>query len=457
MWLRATLRLLSPAMLLLALSCGTDDGPAVQGPGAPVPESPGPDRPAGPLSVVVSNAIGSAVPGPGAATSHATARLTIDGPVVYVSLLPGAVPHGATLTVRNMVNGAEVTAAIIDGGVDPVRIAAAEGNGLRIVAKDSVGASYTHVAQVKQRARPRLVRTSPTPARTDVPLNTIIRVVFSEPVDLSTAQSNVQLLQNGVPVAGSVRAVSGNPEVITFVPDSPLAPGTSYTLDVAAGVQDQDGDPLMAAASATFTTSPAPPTVGVARLRVVHAVAAVGEMDVRIDGTEVVSNLPYLGASQYLDVASARHRILFQVGSGTMLDFSGTLAAGADYTALPCCALMPNGQVLLDDNSEPPAGQARLRFVDYASISSSVRIYLTAPGADLTSAVPIPVNVTWATDYLTVPAGDYQIRITPFDSDVVAIDSGPVTFLSGQVRTIVAVNAATGGAPFDVLILRDRD
>jgi len=111
--------------------------------------------------------------------------------------------------------------------------------------------------------------------------------------------------------------------------------------------------------------------------------------------------------------------------------------------------------LLIDDNREPPAGQARIRLVDYASVSNSVLIYLTAPGADLATAVPIPVDIGWATDYFLVPAGDYQIRITPWDSDVVAMDSGPRTFLAGQVRTVIAVDAPGGGEPHDFLILKD--
>jgi len=70
-------------------------------------------------------------------------------------------------------------------------------------------------------------------------------------------------------------------------------------------------------------------------------------------------------------------------------------------------------------------------------------------------AVPIPVDITWATDYFEVPAGDYQIRITPFNSDVVAMDSGPLSLLAGQVRTVIAVDAPGGGEPHDFLILED--
>ena len=58
-------------------------------------------------------------------------------------------------------------------------------------------------------------------------------------------------------------------------------------------------------------------------------------------------------------------------------------------------------------------------------------------------------------DYLEVPAGDYQVRVTPSGTKLVAIDSGALTLSGGQVRTVIAVDAAGGGAPFDFLVLAD--
>jgi hypothetical protein len=86
-----------------------------------------------------------------------------------------------------------------------------------------------------------------------------------------------------------------------------------------------------------------------------------------------------------------------------------------------------------------------------------VDIYVTAPGADLEAATPALTGVPFgaASDYLTVPAGDYQVRVTPAGTKIVAIDSGTLALAAGQVRTVIAVDSPGGGAPFDFLLLAD--
>jgi hypothetical protein len=86
-----------------------------------------------------------------------------------------------------------------------------------------------------------------------------------------------------------------------------------------------------------------------------------------------------------------------------------------------------------------------------------VDIYVTAPGADLETTIPLLANVEFGdvADYIEAPAGDYQVRVTPAGTKTVVIDSGTLALSIGQVRTAIAVDAAGGGAPFDLLVLED--
>jgi hypothetical protein len=134
------------------------------------------------------------------------------------------------------------------------------------------------------------------------------------------------------------------------------------------------------------------------------------------------------------------------------------LATGIDYTVIAGGLVSDIAPIVVeDDRSAPSSGNVKVRAVHGAPSAPAVDIYVTAPGADLAAATPVLTGVSFgaASDYLSVPAGDYQVRITPAGSKTVVIDSGSLTLAAGQVRTAIAVDSPGGGAPFDLLVLAD--
>jgi hypothetical protein len=199
---------------------------------------------------------------------------------------------------------------------------------------------------------------------------------------------------------------------------------------------------------------------GEARIRVVHASPDAPPVDVLLDDAEVLSDVPYLAASGYLETSAGDHNLKVNAAgtTTTVIDADATLADGTDYTVIASglvAAIEPI--VLEDDNSAPAAGNVRVRAIHGAPSAPAVDVYVTAPGADLNAATPVLTNVAFGdvAEYLEVPAGDYQVRVTPAGTKTVAIDSGTLTLASGQVRTAIAVDAPGGGAPFDFLVLAD--
>jgi hypothetical protein len=199
---------------------------------------------------------------------------------------------------------------------------------------------------------------------------------------------------------------------------------------------------------------------GEARVRVVHASPDAPDVDVLLDDAVVLSDVPYLAASEYLEAPAGEHNVKVNAAgtTTTVIDEDVTLVDGTDYTVIASdlvAALTPI--VLEDDNSTPAAGNVRVRAIHGAPSAPAVDVYVTAPGADLEAATPVLTGVEFGdvADYLEVPAGDYQVRVTPAGTKVVAIDSGTLTLVSGQVRTAIAVDAPGGGAPFDLLVLAD--
>jgi hypothetical protein len=200
--------------------------------------------------------------------------------------------------------------------------------------------------------------------------------------------------------------------------------------------------------------------VGEASVRVVHASPDAPAVDVLVDDASVLTGVPYLAASDYLDVpAGGRNLKVNAAGTATtVIDADVDLVDGTDYTVIASglvAAIEPI--VLADDNSAPSAGNARVRAIHGAASAPAVDIYVTAPGADLAAETPALANVGFGdvADYIEAPAGDYQVRVTPTGTKTVVIDSGTLTLASGQVRTAIAVDAAGGGAPFGLLLLED--
>lgn len=199
---------------------------------------------------------------------------------------------------------------------------------------------------------------------------------------------------------------------------------------------------------------------GEARIRVVHASPDAPEVDVLLDDTEVLSDVPYLVASGYLETSAGDHNLKVNAAgtTTTVIDADATLADGTDYTVIASGLLAEIAPIVLeDDNSTPAAGNVRVRAIHGAPSAPAVDVYVTAPEADLSAATPVLTNVAFGdvAPYLEVPAGDYQVRVTPAGTKIVVIDSGALTLASGQVRTAIAVDAPGGGAPFDLLVLAD--
>jgi hypothetical protein len=196
------------------------------------------------------------------------------------------------------------------------------------------------------------------------------------------------------------------------------------------------------------------------RVRVVHLSPDAPLLDVLVDDVTVAENVSYLDVPEYVDVEAGSRNIALRVSDSEVIaaEEDVTVGDGVDYTVLVGGAFQSLVvTALTDDNSEPTGGDARVRLIHGAPSAGLVDIYVSAPGVDLADAPTRLTSVEFrdVSPYLTVPAGDYQVRITPSFSETVLIDSGTLTLSSGQVRTGIAVDAEGGGDPYGAIILED--
>lgn len=228
--------------LLLAAAC-SDDPSAPGGTGQP----PFPDAP-----VEVSAPIESVGPAPETAF-----RL---GGTVWVSMTPGTEPLGSTAELRGLRRPETTVVTLVDGGFDPVPIQAEPGETLMVTIARTNGQRVTSVRAVPRSSRPRVVRVSPPNRRTTVPLNSIVRVVFSEPMDSGSVAGALRLESGGSVVAATLSLQGGGVSAV-LTPAVSLAPQTSYRAVLAGTAQSLAGQTMPAGLTWDFVTdsTTAPP------------------------------------------------------------------------------------------------------------------------------------------------------------------------------------------------------
>jgi hypothetical protein len=118
----------------------------------------------------------------------------------------------------------------------------------------------------------------------------------------------------------------------------------------------------------------------------------------------------------------------------------------------------------VDDNTAPAAGQVRFRVVNLAPAAGPVDVFITAAGADLSTAQPTFANiaVNAASGYVMTTAGTYVVRTVPAGT-AAAARNGAVNLTIAALsypalagRTFVIADAAAGGTPLRGFTYSDR-
>jgi hypothetical protein len=212
---------------------------------------------------------------------------------------------------------------------------------------------------------------------------------------------------------------------------------------------------------------PPPPPPAAALLQVIHASADAPAVNVLVDGEvpEGLDGVPFAAASPYLslppgEISAPSTRLLpdgseVEVLAAPALALesdvaytviaagsTATLLGGGNGTELQLFVLTRPVEATID--GVPRAGAAWL------AVRARGRRLRDAPGAALEGAATFAFGEVL--DLGTVPAAEYQIRVTPAGSDTVVFDSGPVALPDGADLSIIAVdNTGPGASPIALL------
>lgn len=221
---------------------------------------------------------------------------------------------------------------------------------------------------------------------------------------------------------------------------------------------------FVSSAAALLMTAAAAAADG--RVRIVHASPDAPAVDIYVNGAKVLESLPFREYSEYLPLPAGSYAVDIKVTNTntTVRTVQIAVAAEKDYSAIAvgyAGGKAPGFDVLWleDDNSLPANNGVKIRVVHAAPGAPAVDVYATTPFETLMGKNPVLSNVPFkaASGYLTVPVAMYQARVTPAGTKTVAIDSRRLVTWNNMIRTFLAVDNTGGGAPFEILVLPDRN
>lgn len=186
---------------------------------------------------------------------------------------------------------------------------------------------------------------------------------------------------------------------------------------------------------------------GTAKVRVIHASPDAPAVDVFVNGTVALTNVPFFTASDYLDLPAGSYRVQVaptgQPASAAVIDATATIEAGKAYTIAatgPVAAIKPT--IIVDDLSAPAAGNAKIRVYHFSPDAPAVDVK-PAGGAALIAGLAFPD----ASDYLEVPAGSYDLQVTPAGDSTVVIDLPGTAVAAGKIYSVFATNNVASITP----------
>jgi len=205
-----------------------------------------------------------------------------------------------------------------------------------------------------------------------------------------------------------------------------------------------------------------------AKFRLAYVVPDGGAIDVLVDGKNVAPGLSFDSATGYLSVASgSRHVQVFAAGTTTSPYFDSTvsLSSGIAYTTVGTGSAVlktVTAPLFTDNNAAPTSGNAELRVIQASatglgSANGAVDIYVTSPGGGISGSPSIAsVAYPTASTYLNVPAGTYDILVTPAGIQAIDLRFSNASFAAGKIYTYVIFDAQVNQISQSPLVLNDN-
>ncbi|RZV35013.1 MAG: DUF4397 domain-containing protein [Chromatiales bacterium] len=198
-----------------------------------------------------------------------------------------------------------------------------------------------------------------------------------------------------------------------------------------------------------------------ARLQVVHASPDAPAVDVRVNGDVLIPGLEFPNATGFVEVAPDTYSVSVTVAGNPGAIAIGpvdlTFEPGVRYSVLAVNELAAIEALILDDDPRNVATNAKVRIVHASPTAADVDIYVTAVGADINNEAPTLENIPFKanTGFLALPAGDYDVTVTPTGTKTAAIGPATISIADGGIYTAIARDPLPGEAALGLIALDD--
>lgn len=197
-----------------------------------------------------------------------------------------------------------------------------------------------------------------------------------------------------------------------------------------------------------------------AMVRVFHASPDAPKVNLWADGAVAASGLDYAQSTGYLSLPEGSHEFAVEgiIPGGNAVVIGPvdlTLAGNTNYDVIAVNSVASIEPLVLEDTgSLMDFSKVRVRVAHLAAAAPQVKVFVTAPGADLMGAEPLgSFSFKETLGPVEVAPGDYQVRVTLMD-DTPVYDSGTLTLTAGQDLLIGAIaKVGPGSAPISLAVL----
>lgn len=196
-------------------------------------------------------------------------------------------------------------------------------------------------------------------------------------------------------------------------------------------------------------------------LRVGHLSPDTGLVDVLADGGELLADVPFSAVTDFMPLPANTYTVAVTPADMPTMPAIGpvdlTLDAGTRYTVLAVNYSTLIETLIATDDPRPVATNAKVRIIHASPTAGDVDIYVTDVGVDINDvdptlpAVPFKAN----TGYIALPAGEYDVTVTPTGTKTAAIGPATISIANSDVFTAIARDPLPESSEFGLILLAD--